>query len=124
VILGGGRTLLWPRARSPGTSGHDTVATIAGSCAARHRGWSGHDGGGSTPHALRVGRGGQPPAVQGSVGICFVMGLRRGAAGVLSGLVVAWSSYSTLTVLAAVGPPPPPRRCVGWHGHAPERGFE
>ena len=32
----------------------------------------------------------------------FVMGLAGASAGALSGVVVAWSSYATLTMLAAV----------------------
>jgi hypothetical protein len=44
------------------------------------------------------------PAVQGLADL--VIGLSGAAAGVLSGVVVAWAGYTTLTVLAAVATVP------------------
>ena len=66
-------------------------------------GWSGTMVAGSTLLSESVGAANRP-AVQGLSDL--VMGLAAASAGALSGLVVAWSSYATLTVLAAVATVP------------------
>jgi hypothetical protein len=66
-------------------------------------GWSATMVAGSTLLTESVGVVNRP-SVQGLSDL--VMGLAAASAGALSGLVVAWSSYETLTVLAAVATVP------------------
>ncbi len=101
VILAG-IALLVTACAVAGTAGHDTVRLAAG-LSLLGLGWSGTMVAGSTLLAESVGVANKP-AVQGLSDL--VMGLAGASSGALSGLVVAWSSYSTLTVLAAVATVP------------------
>ncbi|HEX6872790.1 MAG TPA: MFS transporter [Micromonosporaceae bacterium] len=85
-----------------GTAGHDTVRLSIG-LSLLGLGWSGTMVAGSTLLSESVGVANKP-AVQGLSDL--IMGLAGGSAGALSGLVVAWSSYATLTALAAVATVP------------------
>ena len=66
-------------------------------------GWSGTMVAGSTLLTESVGVANRP-SVQGLSDL--VMGLAAASAGALSGLVVAWSSYATLTMLCALATVP------------------
>ncbi len=66
-------------------------------------GWSATMVAGSTLLSESVGVANKP-AVQGLSDL--VMALAGASAGALSGVVVAWSSYATLTMLAAVATVP------------------
>jgi MFS family permease len=101
VILGGIALLLGACAIA-GTAGHDTVRLTIG-LTMLGMGWSGTMVGGSTLLTESVGAANRPSA-QGLSDL--VMGLAGASAGALSGVVVAWSSYATLTVLAAVATVP------------------
>jgi MFS family permease len=81
-----------------GTAGHDTPRLSMG-LILLGLGWSGTMVAGSTLLTESVGVVNRP-SVQGLSDL--VMGLAAALAGALSGVVVAWASYSTLTVLAAV----------------------
>jgi len=81
-----------------GTAGHDTPRLSMG-LILLGLGWSGTMVAGSTLLTESVGVVNRP-SVQGLSDL--VMGLAAASAGALSGVVVAWASYSTLTVLAAV----------------------
>jgi MFS family permease len=81
-----------------GTAGHDTPQLSAG-LVLLGLGWSGTMVAGSTLLSESVGVANRP-SVQGLSDL--VMGLAAASAGALSGVVVAWSSYATLTILAAV----------------------
>ena len=97
VILGG-VVLLWRPARSPVRPG-TTRSRLTVGLTLLGMGWSGTMVAGSTLVTESVGVANRP-SVQGLSDL--VMGLAAASAGALSGLVVAWSSYATLTVLAAV----------------------
>ena len=97
VILGG-VALLVVACAVAGTAGHDTPRLSMG-LILLGLGWSGTMVGGSTLLTESVGVVNRP-SVQGLSDL--VMGLAAASAGALSGVVVAWASYSTLTVLAAV----------------------
>jgi MFS family permease len=101
VILGGVAVLLAACAVA-GTAGHDTVRLSLG-LVLLGTGWSGTMVAGSTLLSESVAVANRP-SVQGLSDL--VMGLAAASAGALSGVVVAWSSYSTLTVLAAVATVP------------------
>ncbi|HEY2949558.1 MAG TPA: MFS transporter [Micromonosporaceae bacterium] len=85
-----------------GTSGHDTPRLAIG-LALLGMGWSGTMVAGSTLLSESVGLANKP-AVQGLSDL--VMGLAGAGAGALSGVVVAWSGYATLTALAAIATVP------------------
>jgi MFS family permease len=85
-----------------GTAGHDTVRLSIG-LFLLGLGWSGTMVGGSTLLSESVDATNRP-AVQGLSDL--VMGLAGASAGAVSGVVVAWSSYATLTLLAAVAAVP------------------
>jgi len=97
VILGG-VALLVVACAVAGTAGHDTPRLSMG-LILLGLGWSGTMVAGSTLLTESVGVVNRP-SVQGLSDL--VMGLAAALAGALSGVVVAWASYSTLTVLAAV----------------------
>ncbi|HEY3010074.1 MAG TPA: MFS transporter [Micromonosporaceae bacterium] len=101
VILGGVALLLVACAVA-GTSGHDTPRLAIG-LALLGMGWSGTMVAGSTLLSESVGLANKP-AVQGLSDL--VMGLAGAGAGALSGVVVAWSGYATLTALAAIATVP------------------
>lgn len=101
VILGGIGLLLAACAVA-GTAGHDTVRLGVG-LMLLGMGWSGTMVAGSTLLSESVGLANKP-SVQGLSDL--VMGLAGAGAGALSGVVVAWSGYATLTVLAAVATVP------------------
>jgi Major Facilitator Superfamily len=101
VILTGVGLLLTACAVA-GTAGHDTTRLIAG-LTMLGVGWSATMVAGSTLLTESVGMANRP-AVQGLSD--FVMGLAGASAGALSGVVVAWSSYQTLTALAALATVP------------------
>jgi MFS family permease len=85
-----------------GTAGHDTAQLSLG-LVMLGLGWSGTMVAGSTLVTESVGAANRP-SVQGLSDL--VMGLAAASSGALSGLVVGWSSYGTLTVLAAVATVP------------------
>jgi len=101
VILGGVGALLVACAIA-GTAGHHTPLLSVG-LAMLGLGWSGTMVAGSTllsesvPVTVR-------PAAQGLSDL--VMGLAGAAGGAVSGLVVDWSGYPTLTLLAAIATVP------------------
>nr|WP_205862156.1 MFS transporter [Planosporangium thailandense] len=101
VILGGVATLLLACAVA-GTAGHHT-ARLATGLALLGLGWSATMVAGSTLLSESVGTVVRP-AVQGLSDLA--MGLAGAVAGALSGLVVSWSSYPTLTLLAAIATVP------------------
>ncbi len=101
VILGG-IGLLVAACAVAGTAGHDTARLTLG-LSLLGMGWSATMIAGSTLLTESVGLANRP-SVQGLSDL--VMGLAAASAGALSGLVVAWSSYATLTVLAAVATVP------------------
>jgi MFS family permease len=101
VILGG-IALLVAACAVAGTAGHDTPRLTLG-LSLLGMGWSATMVAGSTLLTESVGVANRP-SVQGLSDL--VMGLAAASAGALSGLVVAWSSYATLTVLAAVATVP------------------
>jgi MFS family permease len=101
VILGG-VALLVAACAVAGTSGHDTPQLSLGLILLGF-GWSGTMVAGSTLVTESVGAANRP-SVQGLSDL--VMGLAAASSGALSGLVVGWSSYGTLTVLAAVATVP------------------
>jgi MFS family permease len=101
VILGG-VALLVAACAVAGTAGHDTIGLSIG-LALLGMGWSGTMVAGSTLLSESVGVGNKP-AVQGLSDL--VMGLSGACAGAVSGVIVAWSSYATLTMLAAVATVP------------------
>jgi MFS family permease len=101
VILGGVATLLLACAVA-GTAGHHTARLSAG-LALLGLGWSATMVAGSTLLSEAVGTVVRP-AVQGLSDL--VMGLCGAVAGALSGLVVFWSGYPTLTLLAAIATVP------------------
>jgi MFS family permease len=101
VILGG-IVLLLAACAVAGTAGHDTIQLSLG-LSLLGMGWSGTMVAGSTLLTESVGVGNRP-SVQGLSDL--VMGLAAASSGALSGVVVAWSSYPTLTVLAAVATVP------------------
>jgi MFS family permease len=81
-----------------GTAGHDPVLLGVG-LTLLGMGWSGTMVAGSTLLSESVPDADRP-VVQGLSDL--VMGLAAALAGALSGLVLTWSSYPTLTLLAAV----------------------
>lgn len=97
VILGG-IALLVAACAVAGTTGHDTARLTVG-LSLLGMGWSGTMVAGSTLLTESVAVDNRA-SVQGLSDL--VMGLSAASAGALSGLVVAWSSYATLTLLAAV----------------------
>jgi MFS family permease len=97
VILGG-IALLLAACAVAGTAGHDTGRLTAG-LTLLGLGWSGTMVAGSTLLSESVGVANRP-SVQGLSDL--VMGLAAASAGALSGVVVAWTSYATLTMLAAL----------------------
>ncbi|HEV7897709.1 MAG TPA: MFS transporter [Planosporangium sp.] len=101
VILGGLATLLAACAVA-GTAGHHTPRLSLG-LALLGMGWSGTMVAGSTLLSESVGTLIRP-AVQGLSDL--VMGLAGAFAGAVSGLVVSWSGYPTLTLLAAIATVP------------------
>jgi MFS family permease len=101
VILGG-IALLLAACAVAGTAGHDT-ARLSFGLVLLGMGWSGTMVAGSTLLTESVGVTNRP-SVQGLSDL--VMGLAAASAGALSGVVVAWSSYATLTMLAAVATVP------------------
>jgi MFS family permease len=101
VILGG-IALLVAACAVAGTAGHDTGRLTVG-LSLLGMGWSATMVAGSTLLTESVGVANRA-SVQGLSDL--VMGLAAASAGALSGLVVAWSSYATLTVLAAVATVP------------------
>lgn len=101
VILGGVATLLLACAVA-GTAGHHT-ARLATGLALLGLGWSATMVAGSTLLSESVGTVVRP-AAQGLSDL--VMGLAGAVAGALSGLVVSWSGYPTLTLLAAIATVP------------------
>ncbi len=101
VILAGIGLLLGACAVA-GTAGHDIVRLSIG-LTMLGLGWSGTMVGGSTLLSESVGVANKP-SVQGLSDL--VMGLAGAVSGALSGLIVAWSSYPALTVLAAVATVP------------------
>jgi MFS family permease len=101
VILGGIALLVLACAVA-GTAGHDTLRLSMG-LTLLGMGWSATMVAGSTLLTESVGVGNRP-SVQGLSDL--VMGLAAASAGALSGLVVAWSSYATLTILCAVATVP------------------
>jgi MFS family permease len=101
VILGGVALLLVACAVA-GTAGHGTVQLSVG-LVLLGMGWSATMVAGSTLVPESVGVANRP-SVQGLSDL--VMGLAAASAGALSGLVVNWSSYGTLTMLAALATVP------------------
>jgi MFS family permease len=101
VILGG-LGLLLAACAVTGTAGHDTVRLSLG-LTLLGMGWSGTMVAGSTLLSESVGEANKP-SVQGLSDL--VMGLAGASAGALSGVIVAWSSYATLTMLAAIATVP------------------
>jgi MFS family permease len=101
VILTGVAFLLGACAVA-GTAGHGTPQLSLG-LVMLGLGWSGTMVGGSTLVTESVGAVNRP-SVQGLSDL--VMGLAAASSGALSGLVVGWSSYGTLTVLAALATVP------------------
>ncbi|GII20554.1 MFS transporter [Planosporangium mesophilum] len=101
VILGGLATLLVACAVA-GTAGHHTPRLGLG-LGLLGVGWSGTMIAGSTLLSESVGTVVRP-AVQGLSDL--VMGLSGAFAGAMSGLVVSWSGYPTLTLLAAIATVP------------------
>jgi MFS family permease len=101
VILGGVAVLILACAVA-GTSGHHTGRLAAG-LALLGLGWSGTMVAGSTLLSESVGTVIRP-AVQGLSDL--VMGLCGAVAGAFSGLVVSWSGYPTLALLAAIATVP------------------
>jgi MFS family permease len=101
VILTGVAFLLGACAVA-GTAGHATPQLSLG-LVMLGLGWSGTMVGGSTLVTESVGAVNRP-SVQGLSDL--VMGLAAASSGALSGLVVGWSSYGTLTVLAALATVP------------------
>jgi MFS family permease len=101
VILGG-IGLLVAACAVAGTAGHNTPRLTAG-LLLLGMGWSCTMVAGSTLLTESVAVDNRA-SVQGLSDL--VMGLSAASAGALSGLVVAWSSYATLTVLAAVATVP------------------
>jgi MFS family permease len=101
VILGALATLLAACAVA-GTAGHHTPRLSVG-LALLGLGWSGTMVAGSTLLSESVGTVIRPAAQ----GLCdVVMGLAGALAGALSGLIVSWSGYPTLTLLAAIATVP------------------
>ncbi len=94
----GGLGLLITGCAIAGTAGHDPGRLSLG-LIVLGAGWSGTMIGGSTLLTESVGRHNRT-AVQGLSD--SVMGLAGMVGGALSGVIVAWSSYSVLTALAAV----------------------
>jgi MFS family permease len=101
VILGGIALLVLACAVA-GTAAHDTLRLSTG-LALLGMGWSATMVAGSTLLTESVGLANRP-SVQGLSD--FVMGIAGALAGALSGLIVAWSSYATLTILCAVATVP------------------
>jgi MFS family permease len=101
VILGGLATLL-VACGVAGTAGHHTPRLGLG-LGLLGVGWSGTMIAGSTLLSESVGTVVRP-AVQGLSDL--VMGLSGAFAGAMSGLVVSWSGYPTLTLLAAIATVP------------------
>ena len=101
VILGG-IALLLAACAVAGTAGHETGRLTMG-LVLLGMGWSATMVAGSTLLSESVGVANKP-AVQGLSDL--VMGLAGASAGAVSGVVVAWSSYATLTMLAAVATVP------------------
>jgi MFS family permease len=101
VVLAGVALLLAACAVA-GTAGHGTPQLSLG-LVLLGLGWSGTMVAGSTLVTESVGPANRP-SVQGLSDL--VMGLAGASSGALSGLVVGWSSYGTLTVLAAVATVP------------------
>jgi MFS family permease len=101
VIVGGLAALLTACAVA-GTAGHDTARLSVG-LALLGFGWSGTMVAGSTLLSESVGTVIRP-AVQGLSDL--VMGLSGAFAGAVSGLIVSWSGYPTLTLLAAIAAVP------------------
>jgi MFS family permease len=101
VILTGVAFLLGACAVA-GTAGHGTPQLTLG-LVMLGLGWSGTMVGGSTLVTESVDAANRP-SVQGLSDL--VMGLAAASSGALSGLVVGWSSYGTLTVLAALATVP------------------
>lgn len=97
-----GVALLLAACAVAGTAAHDTARLSVG-LTLLGMGWSATMVAGSTLVTESVGVANRP-AVQGLSDL--VMGLAAALSGALSGLVVAWSSYATLTVLAAVATVP------------------
>ncbi|MDR7273443.1 MFS transporter [Catenuloplanes atrovinosus] len=97
-VIVGGLTLLITACAVAGTAGHDTPMLTLG-LALLGLGWSGTMVGGSTLLSESVPQDGRP-AVQGLSDL--VMGVAGAGAGALSGAVVAFGGYGTLTVLAAM----------------------
>jgi len=97
VILGGVALLLAACALA-GTAGHGTVQLTIG-LTLLGMGWSGTMVAGSTLLTESVGVANRP-SVQGLSDL--VMGLAGATAGAASGFVVAWSSYATLAMFAAL----------------------
>jgi MFS family permease len=101
VILSG-IALLVGACAVAGTAGHDTARLTLG-LSLLGMGWSCTMVAGSTLLTESVGVTNRA-SVQGLSDL--VMGVAAASAGALSGLVVAWASYATLTVLAAVATVP------------------
>jgi MFS family permease len=101
VILGGLITLLAACAVA-GTAGHHTVRLSVG-LALLGLGWSGTMVAGSTLLSESVGTVVRP-AAQGLSDL--VMGVSGALAGALSGPVLSWAGYPTLTLLAAIATVP------------------
>jgi MFS family permease len=101
VILGGIAMLLGACAVA-GTAGHDTPRLALG-LTMLGLGWSATMVAGSTLLSESVAVANRP-SVQGLSDL--VMGLAGASAGGLAGFVVAWSSYATLTALAALATVP------------------
>jgi MFS family permease len=104
-----------------GTAGHDAIRLSIG-LTLLGMGWSATMVAGSTLLTESVGIDNRA-SVQGLSDL--VMGLAAATSGALSGVVVAWSSYATLTILAAVATVPlialalrPVRTYVGVEGRA------
>lgn len=93
-----GIALLLSACAVAGTAGHDTTRLTIG-LTLLGMGWSGTMVAGSTLLTESVATANRP-SVQGLSDL--VMGVAAATAGALSGVVVAWSSYATLAVLAAV----------------------
>jgi len=85
-----------------GTAGHDTVRLAIG-LTLLGLGWSGTMVAGSTLLSESVSTTVRP-AVQGLSDV--VMGFAGAAAGALSGVVLSWSGYPTLALLAALATVP------------------
>ncbi|WP_033344746.1 MFS transporter [Catenuloplanes japonicus] len=97
-VIIGGLALLIAACVVAGTAGHDTPMLTLG-LALLGLGWSGTMVGGSTLLSAAVPPASRP-AVQGLSDL--VMGIAGAAAGALSGVVVAFAGYGTLTVVAAM----------------------